>query len=519
MELIYKSENRIRNWTKKYICFLIFNVLFGIIIYFMIMSENLFNDMDGIWHTSNFVAGNWEISLGRGLLRYFDKLRFGVVSVPFNTILTLLVVGIANTLLIDLFSVTNRFIAFLMAGLIIANPVICFTLSYSYTSINYGLSYLFAIGAVYAFSKIKKWISIVLAGAFIMISMGCYQAYIGVVGIIFLMILMRMFIRNDNKKNIADYMIRGVCSILLGGFLYILMTNLLLKKAGVDLASYRGASSVSLSSITSNFLISVMQCYRNFITFFTNYQMYNTMSLTWIILGGLSLISIFCMGYQFVVIYKTNKWYAAGYLISILLVPVFCNCMLIVAVGNNVSLLMAMGMMLYPVLSVIFLPETGKVSFWTKRMWCLIMLLLLWTNVLTVTNDQVALKEGKTATVELADQIISTLNEEGYLENDYVIALVGRPSENNLFSRNAAYQNANEYAKFGNFWSTEAGNNRRSWQGVLSEYCGINLNLCSEDQYNAIIQNEKIANMPEFPLEGSLLEIDGVIVVKVSQLY
>ena len=47
---------------------------------------------DGIWHLSNFIAGDFEISLGRGLERYADRARFGIVSSPLNTVLCLLAV-------------------------------------------------------------------------------------------------------------------------------------------------------------------------------------------------------------------------------------------------------------------------------------------------------------------------------------------------------------------------------------------------------------------------------------------
>ena len=71
--------------------------------YFMLMSLNLVNDVDGIWHLSNFIAGDWEISLGRGLQRYADRARFGIVSEPFNSIITIFLVATANTVILRKF--------------------------------------------------------------------------------------------------------------------------------------------------------------------------------------------------------------------------------------------------------------------------------------------------------------------------------------------------------------------------------------------------------------------------------
>jgi hypothetical protein len=72
------------------------------------MSLNLVNDLDGIWHLSNFIAGDWEISLGRGLQRYADRARFGIVTDPFNSMITILLISIANVLILMRFKVISK---------------------------------------------------------------------------------------------------------------------------------------------------------------------------------------------------------------------------------------------------------------------------------------------------------------------------------------------------------------------------------------------------------------------------
>ena len=47
----------------------------------------------------------------------------------------------------------------------------------------------------------------------------------------------------------------------------------------------------------------------------------------------------------------------------------------------------------------------------------------------------------------------------------------------------------------------------------------MNMNLCSEAQYDALRGSEAVKQMPVFPKEGSIREIDGIIVVKVSEMY
>ena len=78
------------------------------------MSQNLVNHLDGIWHYSNFVAGDWEISIGRFAQRYFDKFRFGLVSESFNTILSLVLISVAVEWVVDLFEMKNKLICALV---------------------------------------------------------------------------------------------------------------------------------------------------------------------------------------------------------------------------------------------------------------------------------------------------------------------------------------------------------------------------------------------------------------------
>lgn len=53
----------------------------------------------------------------------------------------------------------------------------------------------------------------------------------------------------------------------------------------------------------------------------------------------------------------------------------------------------------------------------------------------------------------------------------------------------------------------------------MSNFLGIQLNILGAEDYQKLIQSEKIANMPEFPREGSISEINNVVVIKISEVY
>ena len=148
----------------------------------------------------------------------------------------------------------------------------------------------------------------------------------------------------------------------------------------------------------------------------------------------------------------------------------------------------------------------------------LVLAAFAWFQLSAVVNDQLALKEGKIATITLSENIITRLYEEEYLDEYQVVAFVGRPGNNDRFAKSVAYQMANGYAQFG-CWSTNARNNKVSWAGVISNFVGINLTICGEEKYQELVSLTQVAEMPEFPAEGSICVIDDIVVIKVSDVY
>ncbi len=206
-----------KTWFYNHRLLICLNIIIGVLIYFMMMAENLVNDVDGIWNTSNFIAGDWEISLGRGLWRYLDKLRFGVVSVPFNTLLTICLIAISNAFLVDIFPQGNRFVSTIGTLILVANPVVCATLSYSYAAFNFGVAYLCSVLAVSLICKGKHWISLVFGAGFLAVSMCNYQAYFGVACVMLLLYLLYLIMNQFDIKQVGMFCVRVFSFVVIGG--------------------------------------------------------------------------------------------------------------------------------------------------------------------------------------------------------------------------------------------------------------------------------------------------------------
>lgn len=515
MKIISRWEAQLKVWVREHGHFILINLIFGVLVYFTMMSEGLVNSNDGLLYTSYYNAGGVEASSGRGMLYYLDHVRAGVVSVPLNSILTVLIISITGVVILDIFSVTNKAMGFVMTMILIANPVTCATLSYCYTSVNYGVAFLFSVLAAYCVCRCHKTLAVLAGGVFLAFSMGCYQAYFSVTCLLILMFLIQKLLRNENGRDIANFLVRSVFAIVTGGVFYFIFTKLMLLKFNTEISNYKGASDVSLKTIILNLPKSIPQCYKNYYDYFRN-KMALTSSRTIYLLLLIGIVSIigFCVIYQFCTLLRKNWRYALFFLAAVCLIPIASSAITIIVLGGN-SRLISMGFLVSIVMIVVFVPWEGKISFFAKRGYFVLMLFLLWINALSVTNEQLALKEGKRASVTIAQSVLNELIAEDYLEEGYVIALIGKPPASDLFARRAAWGKVFGDTRFADGWH----NRREFWRQIYIEYCGVQLNYCDTQKYNTLMNSVEVAAMPCFPAEGSIAIIDGVTVVKIADSY
>lgn len=499
--------------------YILFGVVFGALTYFSLMSNDLINHLDGIWHTSNFIAGDWEISLGRGLQRYADRARFGLVTSSYNSLLFLLLFLVADIYIIYYLRL-SRFFAVTFIMLSVANPVVCESLSYSYMSINFALAYFFSI---MAFSVMADscddeghFAGIVLAAIFLAISMAFYQAYIGVYCILAIMYFCMNTELWESKKAVKG-LGKAAIIFVMGGFFYFIIVKLLLLRADIGLSSYKGADSVGVLPIIMNLPRGIEECYSSFYAYFVEDSLQSHLEFADIAVRSVAfvyLIMICVMGA--VAIKKMMIKNYIRQIFFVILVPVAAGSICLIAVGNAITSLMAMPIMIAVGLFPVMLGIEKYTSL--KYLYKSVMIILVWYMTSTVVNDQIALKEGKNSTVTITHYMIQKMIDEDYPISEKPVAFVGRMAENPLFPSSTAYEMANGYAQFGK-WSTEPRNNRATWIGITYNLCGSDIWVCDQWTYSDLIGMDEVKQMPVFPAEGSIAYIDDVIVVKVSEVY
>jgi hypothetical protein len=76
---------------------------------------------------------------------------------------------------------------------------------------------------------------------------------------------------------------------------------------------------------------------------------------------------------------------------------------------------------------------------------------------------------------------------------------------------------ASQFAKFGTM-QKKPDMVHKSYIGLVDDI-GVNLKIVDNDLYHTIYYSGVLEDMPAYPAEGSIIEMNGVVIVKVSEDY
>lgn len=514
-----KYESIIKR-VKYYIPIFVINMIFSGIIYALLLSERLVNSYDGLWEYSYHVAKGWELSLGRWFWLYIDQLRFGISIDPLTSLISLAIFSVGMIVLIDLFECQSKKASYAMSFLFLSNVVICISLSYRFMSPTFAIAFLLSVLSAGIIVKMKSHLGGIAIGATLLaFSMGAYQSYVGCTCVILIGYLLCSLL--DDKKTFREILVllgRSLASGILGGVLYVVILKLHLKVFSVAMSGYNGASGYTIKNTIVNLASSVKRTYEAFVQYFFGtyflsniFQKYKIFAILFVVIG-----IILC--FKIIDLWKTNKAKGILFLALLLVMPIACGAILLVATNSDLSMQMTAGWGLcVPVLVAVVAKSKKENGFFnvSKILCQLILLLVLYGNIYQVTLDQNALMEGKIATTTLASDVVNRLGDEGCLSAELEYCVLGMPAGNPLFSVSELYSKANTYAKFGVWW-LDSSCTRQSWNGVFNYLCGINLDVSSVATYNEIYLNEEVQKMPSYPEDGFIYRIDDVVVIKMA---
>ncbi len=489
--------------------------LVSILCYLPFIANSLTNSVDGLWASTYYQAGNIELGSGRWALLFLDKGRGGYAAEPFSSFFALFFVCVAVYVVIDMFTEISN-MNYIIGLLIPCSTAICCILAYRFTSSHYGLSILLAAGTAWLVTreiedKNKSRKRMLLAIALLVLCLGIYQANLGCFCVLVIIYMMKLLLESENKKCFAllkRTMIAGVAS----GILYKIAWEVCLRARHIAASDYNGAGSVSIGSIMLGLPVSIVHVYNVWMSHFFVSGKNNILSPIMVLASVLVFALTIYVGVKGL---KNNIKTLVLYVLLFLCLPIGANIALVLAPETNylVSHMTVPMVMVIPTL-LFLLGGIGAIS---KKIICIVCVLLLYRNVIFVGTNIDALNQGSNTTYAIMNNIVTSLNEERLLGSDYKYAFYGSPSANKLFKVNELYEDASGYAQFGTLL-TKPDMVRNAYNGLLDDI-GINLESVDYDTYVEILDSETLESMPAYPAEGSIFEKNGIVIVKVSDEY
>lgn len=511
---------------KKYFCVMLG---FAVVVYFPLMSQKLTNTFDGLWVDTYYIAGGWELSIGRWLWPLADALRFGVQTDPINSLLTLSLVTLSFILVRRLFTTKDSFLTYLLGMAFISSASVSIQLSYRYMSPIFGLSLFLSVAAAYCVIRTENKARAVVQGtACLTLSLGLYQANLGSFCLILLVYFLMLLFQKLDRSLIHAHIAKSLCSAAAGVALYYLTLKLILLVTGFQMSEYNGAASVSPLYVLKRLPTGAARAYQIFgVYFFRNQYRNNILQAMGffaliVLLVGFGLLKRFWR-----VVRSRDSEYILLSAAALAVLPAICNVTLLITSEATWRLQMAGALDLFIPLCILLLDVTRKKQPQNEKLrmaviggTVLLAGLIVYGNVYMRAVDQEAMYEGRKSLKSMTDRIADDLMDFGYFDGEerLPVVFVGRPSSNPTFLMREYYLYANTYAQIGRFWSG-ADVAQQVWKSVFQNITPVNLTYGRVERYLEVYAESETEQMPTYPQEGYIRQIGDTVVVKISDDY
>lgn len=486
---------KLNNFIEKYRFMLLFFIVSSILIHLALFTKDILT-ADVLLNANYYDGYSWEVSLGRFGLYIFGLLKGFMVFKDLEIFLSIILFGISSVLLLDLFTIKNKVVQTLSLLVISSSPIVSATLLFHYCALPYSFAFLCGVLSIYLLANSQnKIIKYLLPIFLICTSLSLYQAYLAVpVTLIALYSIKRIF---DNKFIWKDLLIPLLIT-LLGTIFYFILMKISLLIFQVDMSSYRGANSFSLSTIF-DIPKRIIDCYLSFYQYYFSDKIVNNGNLSINIYNifflGIILISIILSAIKNKLSWKYNLLFT----FLIICLPLCVNVISIILPDTSLQLLMSSGYLLF-IIFFGYLISDNKIL---TILGCIILILIVRGYLIQDQATYQTLDNTYRKTYEVANDIKDEMIET----NCRQLMIVGNLQENNLDISSLTYGFVSNYPLF---WE-EYSNLKNGWERFMKYYVGYSISFVNEEQYNQILNSSKFKKMKSYP--NSMI-VDNILVIK-----
>ena len=496
----------------------------GFFCYFKQITEVLANP-DAIWMGIFYKAGwQWECSLGRFMIKVLQDLRGHTINTSLASLLCLLFLCIGSVLLTEILQLTS-FRSKLFTGLLIVLSVNtgCL-LTYYYCSDMYAFSFLCVIAAVYLLTNCDHPLMVIPSALLIAVSCAIYQAYVGTL----LTVTVLYFIRILPDKDWNFLWKRAVkcgCTYVSGMVFYLVANRFVLHFYRVAATENRGFSTMGVLHFHQT-LTKIREAYVYFWQYYFGTVMINNN------VGHRRAIHAFCFLLLaalilLYVVYVKQWWKRLLFLGLIAVFPLAVMSIHVMApeadILDSTGVLM-LTTMFYVYILAVLLGDTSDM-FQNKviaRLSSILLygsqLLVLYAGVVLNLSGQAYLEYATNKTDYLARSLASAIEQSVDHSSDYHICIVGAANTSLPTTPPQDLQESLHWTtySYGTIWANYNAT-QQGYRCYISDHLGVDYQMCSQEEYNAIKESGILENMALFPDEGSVyVTEEQQVIIKLS---
>lgn len=468
-----------------------------------------------------YIGGEWDLSIGRWLLRFLGYARFALCSPVVNGIMAVAINSFTVIILIDLFKIKNKIFKWLTPVIIMASPFFTQTLLSPYCSIEYSISFLLSVLSIHILYNNKNKLPIILLSSLMLsFSLGIYQAYLGVACTLCILVPLTRLLKNDiSPKEFIKLILTSILMGILSIILYELFLHICLKIFNVTLSTYGGANEIGINTII-NIPSQIKNAYLTFYNFFINDKLINNLfyrrQYINILLGIILVLTI-------IKLFTSNKnrksyLFTLEVLLSILLIPLCVSILVLIAPERDFYILMSAPFMLIYIFIFSLIDNfkekelIEKIITWLTLFLSLIIII---THVIMTNATYMSARITKEKTLFAAHKIVNDIYDLEEYQSDLKVLFIGRPIGENFKISNIVYELSTGIGFFEPQMWEEPDLCSYGWIEFIKHYLGIEFKRASLEDYNNIINTEKYKQMNTYPNKDYIEIINNMIVIKI----
>ncbi|MBO6129223.1 MAG: glucosyltransferase domain-containing protein [Pseudobutyrivibrio sp.] len=531
MEVVNIIESKIKGFISKLTDYQKFAFYSAVILGIIAHGFALFNRLSvhDNSHCLFALGATYEVNRwGLGIIYKLQVLSTKTFSLPlFNGLLSIMFIACAAMVLVKTFDIKSKLVSSIIGGLMVVFPMVTSTFSFMFTTWPYFMGLLFAFLAAYTLIREVSAKNVIISVIWLTLSLGLYQAFLGVVVTLFLTKM--MFDVIDGKtESIVDYAKAGVIYLIdlgLGLGLWAIIGKAFRTVKHIELETYKGwDEGYNLAKLPAR----LAEAIKNFLTF----RMEGINALRYLrMLAMLIFLLAVVMIIMLVIKSSAKASVKIASVVGIILIPI---AMMVVYLLSTSSQYKVSTLMVYPEIFVYLIPllmlgrfEGFKAGIMQLLSKCVSALLILCTVVVTIGYvylDNAAYFKAaiyQEQAVAYMTALLANIKSTPGFSDDLEIVFVGFENVEDATINEVAAKEEMDGVQLEKYYNTlvEMLNEGVNIQ-FLRDHLGIgNENMRIEDPNHdtEVSDMPEVKAMPVYPNDGSIQIIDDMLVVKMGE--